>query len=40
MNRRWLGAAAAILPVSVLWCAGALAAPDENPRTLTGRFGR
>ena len=39
MNRPWLGAAAAILSGSVLWCAGALGAPDETPRSVTGQFG-
>jgi hypothetical protein len=39
MNRAWLGAAATILSGSMLWCAEALAAPDEPPRSLTGKFG-
>ncbi len=39
MSRSWFGAAAMILPASVLWCAGALAAPDETSRSLSGTFG-
>ena len=39
MNRSRLGAAAAILSGSVLWCAGATQKPDETPRSISGAYG-